>query len=247
VDGSGSGTFVSSITGLSPSTLYYVRAYATNSNRTDYGSQINFTTLPPTGLTSASAATSAKAIKDAYPSSTDGAYWIQNANINSGTPFQIYADMTTNGGGWMLLNLSGGGVASTEISSITALSDFGYLPRTTVIALANVSTEVRLTSGPLSNKMTHITISNNSNPITALRSSSTAANGPGTWYSSNTSFTQPSGYSAWTWSQKDSPITGWPNMFHSSGVGTGVHWLYTSASASGKDFNSGNYYSTWIR
>ena len=35
VDGSGSGTFTSSITGLSPGIIYYVRAYATNSNRTD--------------------------------------------------------------------------------------------------------------------------------------------------------------------------------------------------------------------
>lgn len=39
------GSFSSSLTGLSPSTTYYVRAYATNSNGTSYGSQISFTTL----------------------------------------------------------------------------------------------------------------------------------------------------------------------------------------------------------
>jgi autotransporter-associated beta strand protein len=43
IDGSGSGTFTSSITGLSPGILYYVRAYATNSNRTDYGNQVTLT------------------------------------------------------------------------------------------------------------------------------------------------------------------------------------------------------------
>jgi hypothetical protein len=42
MDGAGSGTFTSSITGLSPGTLYYVRAYATNSNGTDYGNQVQF-------------------------------------------------------------------------------------------------------------------------------------------------------------------------------------------------------------
>ena len=55
------------------------------------------------GLTSLQASTSAYAIKQAYPSSTDGLYWIANSNINGGTPFQIYADMTTDGGGWTLI------------------------------------------------------------------------------------------------------------------------------------------------
>jgi len=38
------GAFTASITGLSPSTLYYVRAYAINSVGTSYGSQVTFTT-----------------------------------------------------------------------------------------------------------------------------------------------------------------------------------------------------------
>lgn len=42
-DGSGTGTFASSITGLTPGTLYYVRAYATNSVGTTYGNQVSFT------------------------------------------------------------------------------------------------------------------------------------------------------------------------------------------------------------
>ncbi|MDB4606060.1 hypothetical protein OAG83_01860 [Cyclobacteriaceae bacterium] len=44
-DGSGTGTFTSSLTGLSGSTTYYVRAYATNSAGTAYGTEISFTTL----------------------------------------------------------------------------------------------------------------------------------------------------------------------------------------------------------
>ncbi len=43
-DGTGTGTFTSSMTGLTPSTTYYVRAYATNSAGTAYGNQKTFTT-----------------------------------------------------------------------------------------------------------------------------------------------------------------------------------------------------------
>ena len=44
VDGSGLGSYTSRITGLSSSTVYYVRAYATNENGTSYGSVLSFTT-----------------------------------------------------------------------------------------------------------------------------------------------------------------------------------------------------------
>jgi hypothetical protein len=47
IDGSGNGNFVSNITELSPGKTYYVRAYAiNNSERTSYGNELNFTTLP---------------------------------------------------------------------------------------------------------------------------------------------------------------------------------------------------------
>ncbi len=45
VDGNGKGSFSSSITGLNRNTIYYVRAYATNSNTTVYGDEICLTTL----------------------------------------------------------------------------------------------------------------------------------------------------------------------------------------------------------
>ena len=43
-DGTGAGSFTSNITGLTASTTYYVRAYATNSAGTGYGSAMPFTT-----------------------------------------------------------------------------------------------------------------------------------------------------------------------------------------------------------
>jgi hypothetical protein len=53
-DGSGIGSFTSSITGLASGVTYYVRAYATNSTGTAYGEEISFTTLDeeiPTAFT----------------------------------------------------------------------------------------------------------------------------------------------------------------------------------------------------
>ena len=44
-DGTGAGSFKSSLTQLTPNTKYYVRAYATNSEGTGYGKNVSFTTL----------------------------------------------------------------------------------------------------------------------------------------------------------------------------------------------------------
>ncbi len=46
-DGSGTGTFASELTGLTPSTTYYIRAYARNSQGVRYGLTRVVTTLPP--------------------------------------------------------------------------------------------------------------------------------------------------------------------------------------------------------
>lgn len=48
-DGTGKGSFSSSITGLTPGTVYYVRAYATNSAGTAYGNQLMFTSVAGPG------------------------------------------------------------------------------------------------------------------------------------------------------------------------------------------------------
>jgi len=63
-DGSDTGSFISSITGLEKVTTYYVRAYATNSIGTAYGNQVSFTTnadLPVVNTTNVTSITSSSA------------------------------------------------------------------------------------------------------------------------------------------------------------------------------------------
>ncbi len=55
-DGTGTGTFTSTISGLTPNTLYHVRAYATNSEGTSYGNDLTFTTAQVVGATLTTAA-----------------------------------------------------------------------------------------------------------------------------------------------------------------------------------------------
>jgi hypothetical protein len=49
LDGQGLGVFTSTLSNLSPSKKYYVKAYATNNLGTSYGSEVNFTTLSGEG------------------------------------------------------------------------------------------------------------------------------------------------------------------------------------------------------
>jgi hypothetical protein len=74
-DGSGSGDFISNLSGLSASTTYYVRAYATNACGTGYGTQVSFT--------------------------TSGAVVSRIYARNSTSWFQVYAQRRTSSGTWV--------------------------------------------------------------------------------------------------------------------------------------------------
>jgi len=87
-DGAGTGSFTSSLTQLTPGTTYYVRAYATNSEGTSYGSQVSFLTnqvvVPTLTTTAISSITSTAAVSGGVISS-DGGSNITSKGICWGT------------------------------------------------------------------------------------------------------------------------------------------------------------------
>lgn len=101
-DGTGTGAFVSSMTGLTQGTLYYVRAYATNIAGTTYGNEQSFTTIIATApIVSTAAITNISATGAASGGTivSDGGAPISVSGIcwnTSGTPTTV-DNITTDG------------------------------------------------------------------------------------------------------------------------------------------------------
>jgi len=116
-DGTGTGIFVSNISGLNGSTTYYIKAYATNSTGTAYGNQVSFTTaevVPPSLITTPAAGlTSTTATSGGTISSKGGGAITAKGVCWSTSENPTLANSFTNDGTGPL----------TFISSITGLTD----------------------------------------------------------------------------------------------------------------------------
>lgn len=117
-NGAVTGTFTSSITGLAPATLYYVRAYATNSIGTAYGPERSFTTLaiePTISATSSATSITSSSASIGGTITSDGGAAVTTRGVVYGTSSLSSTFNVTTGTG-----------TGTYTSSLT-----GLLPATT--------------------------------------------------------------------------------------------------------------------
>ncbi len=114
--GSGTGSFSGSITGLTPNTTYYVRAYATNSAGTGYGNEISFQTLPvavPTLITTDASGITQTTVTSGGTVSNDGGANVTERGIVYGTSTNPTTSDTK------VTNGSGTGSFSVNVTTLT--------------------------------------------------------------------------------------------------------------------------------
>ncbi|HAM09756.1 MAG TPA: hypothetical protein DCP74_05660 [Bacteroidales bacterium] len=190
-DGTGTGTFTSSLTGLTASTTYYVRAYATNSAGTAYGNEQTFTTSAPATVVpgapiigTASAGNAQATVTFTAPVSNGGSaitgYTVTSnpgSITASGSASPITVTGLTNGTAYTFTvtatNANGSGPASSASNSVTPSTVPGAPTIGTAIA-GNAQATVTFTA-PVSDGgsvLTGYTVTSNPGSITASGSAS---------------------------------------------------------------------------
>jgi parallel beta-helix repeat protein len=168
-DGSGTGGYVSSLTGLSPNTTYHVRAYATNSSGTGYGSDVAFTTsqgitLPAVTTSAVTSITSTSAAGGGSVTSDGGA-----TVTGRGVCWGLTANPTTSGS-----HTDDGSETGSFVSSLTGLS-----PNTTYHVRAYVTNSSGTGYG---SDVAFTTDNNNMNYFKSSGSWTGAEHGTDGWY-----------------------------------------------------------------
>jgi len=125
----------------------YQGAVAIISNDEDEGAftfSISATSFSGLGSSPTTAAASATQILDNWPAAPSGLYWIDPDGEGGVEPAQVYCDMTTDGGGWMLalLSLEASPAGTTSLSAHTGVAGLTSGHTRALAALA-VGAEIR--------------------------------------------------------------------------------------------------------
>ena len=143
-DGTGTGIFTSSLSGLTAGTVYYLRAYATNSAGTAYGNEVSFTTssasLASLTTTTASTITSTTAVSGGNITDDNGSN-ITARGICWGTSTNpvVTGSHTTDG--------TGKGIFTGNISGLTAGTVYYVRAYATNSAGTSYGNQVSFTTG----------------------------------------------------------------------------------------------------
>jgi uncharacterized protein (TIGR02145 family) len=153
-NGAASGTYTSSITSLTPGTLYYVRSYATNSVGTSYGALTSFTTLNTATISETASATSitSSTATTGGTITADGGATVTSRGVVYGTSSgaSTYSVTTGTGTGTYTSSLTGLTPATTYYVRSFATNSVGTVYGTetsfTTIAIAPTSTTTAASS-----------------------------------------------------------------------------------------------------
>jgi uncharacterized protein (TIGR02145 family) len=170
INGSGVGSYTSSLSGLTAGTTYYLRAYAVNSVGTSYGNEVSFTTeqiLPILTTNSITFITSSSAISGGDISNDGGGTITQKGVCWSTNPNPtILNDKTINGSGVgsYTSNLSGLSAGTTYYLRAYAINSVGtsygnevsftteqILPILTTNSITSITSSSAISGGDISN------------------------------------------------------------------------------------------------
>ncbi|MFZ9939818.1 MAG: FISUMP domain-containing protein [Bacteroidia bacterium] len=146
-DGSGTGVFTSQLTGLTSTTLYHVRAYATNAAGTAYGNEVTFTTLAALATVTTTAATAVTSNSAATGGNvtSDGGAAVTARGVAYGTSANPTVSGTSTSDG------SGTGVFTSQLTGLTSTTLYhvrAYATNAAGTAYGNEVTFTTVSAGP---------------------------------------------------------------------------------------------------
>ena len=155
VNGSGLGSFTSSMTGLTSGVTYYVRAYATNSTGTGYGNELIFTTLTPTITVSTTSVSGFTACDGGAASSplnftVSGINLTDDITLTSPSQHEVSKLSGSGFGSSVTLTQSGGTVSATTIYTRMLTTSAGTITGNISVTSSGATTKTVALSGTVS-------------------------------------------------------------------------------------------------
>jgi|WetSurSiteA1Bulk_404760.scaffolds.fasta_scaffold00717_2 hypothetical protein len=199
-DGTGSGSFTSTVTGLNSGTAYYIKAYATNSEGTGYGLEEQFTTLGSAPVATTLDATSVQAFTATLNGSVNANYISTTVTFEYGlttsygntaaatpspvtgnTTTDVHADLTgLNAGTTYHFRVKTVNSLGTTYGNDKSFTTLGQAPSATTLDATNVQSISATLNGTVNANYLSTTVTFEYGLTTSYGSTITAAQSPAT-------------------------------------------------------------------